>query len=272
MTEGSLQSILSSGLIALLSSGIAYKCAFFKRPLFERAPIRLFHVLSVFSIYLGLPLLLQLVSLSLSSPGLIMARQFFIVISILLVLFFYMQADKEGAFQAAFKNPQSRSSRFYDFGLGMMSWLIAFPWVILMGQICDLLLYVMFNFESYEQVAVRYLRDNLQATSLMVIALISIVVLAPIIEEILFRATFQQYLKKWLSVRMSIVATSAIFASFHFSISQTLGNLSLIPSLLVFSCFLGYVYERQGSIFASIGLHCTFNLVSSLQILFFSEA
>jgi hypothetical protein len=106
----------------------------------------------------------------------------------------------------------------------------------------------------------------------MAVALIAVVIIAPIAEELLFRGTFQQYLRKFFSVKTSILLTAAIFACFHLSFSQGLGNFSLIPSLFIFSCFLGYIYERQGSLFASIGLHLAFNLASSLQILFFPES
>jgi membrane protease YdiL (CAAX protease family) len=92
------------------------------------------------------------------------------------------------------------------------------------------------------------------------------------VEELLFRGTLQQFLKKYFPVKTSIAITALVFACFHYSSAQDLGNFSLIPSLFVFACFLGYTYERQGSIFASIGLHITFNLASSFQILFFPES
>ena len=57
------------------------------------------------------------------------------------------------------------------------------------------------------------------------------------------------------------------FALFHFSSLQGVGNVSLILTLLVFGGFLGFIYERQSSLFASIGLHMTFNVASTLRIL-----
>jgi membrane protease YdiL (CAAX protease family) len=186
-------------------------------------------------------------------------------------LLFYIRTEGRGALTAAIKNPESKSSRWTDLGIGILTWFIAFPWVGVISQFCDFLLEALFNFQSYEQVAVRYLKDNLTSAPQLFIALISIVFIAPIVEELLFRGTLQQFLKKYFSIKTSIAITAFIFACFHFSSSQGLGNLSLIPSLFTFACFLGYVYERQGSIFASIGLHLTFNLASSFQILFFPE-
>lgn len=267
------QDIISIGLIGLVTNGIAYKSGFFKRPSYNRPSIRWTHLCAVFGIYLGalfvLPIFLLRLLGNLSIHA-VMTIQFSIVIATLLLLLLYIQTEKSGVMKIALKNPESSSSKWFDFGLGVVAWLIAFPWVGVVGQICDFVLEVFFNFHSYEQVAVRYLKDNLRSIPQATSALILIVLVAPIVEEILFRGTLQQYLKKFFSLKTSIAITAIIFACFHFSPMQGLGNFSLIPSLFVFSCFLGFVYERQGSIFASIGLHFTFNLLSSLQILFLS--
>jgi uncharacterized protein len=273
MLEDALQGIFFLGLMGLLTNGIAYHYGFFNLPGYPRPPVRFSHLISVFGIYLGFLLVLPIFAIKLidtSSQNSVMTLQFLLVAVMLATLLFYIRTEGRGALTASVKNPLSQSSRWMDFGLGMVVWLIAFPWVGVVSQICDFILESSFNYKSYEQVAVRYLRENLESTPQMLLALISIVIIAPIVEELLFRGTLQQYLKKYFSVKTSIALTALIFASFHFSTSQGLGNFSLIPALFSFACFLGYTYERQGSIFASIGLHLTFNLASSLQILFFS--
>lgn len=275
MLEDALQGIFFLGLIGFLTNAIAYRYGFFKLPGYPRPPVRFTHVLSVFGIYLGFLFFLPIFVLRLvGTPSMnsIVTIQFILVLAMFATLLFYIRTEGRGALTASVKNPMSESSRLTDFGLGMIVWFIAFPWVGVMSQICDFLLESLFNFKSYEQVAVRYLKENLESAPQMLLALISIVVIAPIVEELLFRGTLQQYLKKYLSVRTSIALTAIIFACFHYSATQGLGNLSLIPSLFTFACFLGYTYERQGSIFASIGLHLAFNLASSLQILLSPES
>lgn len=275
MLQDALRGVFFLGLIGVLTNGIAYHYGFFKLPDYPRPPVRLTHLLSVFGIYLGFLFVLPLFVLRLiSAPSVsaIMTLQFLLVVAMFVTLLFYIRTEGRGAMTASVKNPLSKSSRLTDFGLGMVVWLIAFPWVGVMSQICDFILESLFNFQSYEQVAVRYLKENLGSAPQTVLALLSIVIIAPIVEELLFRGTLQQFLKKYCSVKVSIVLTAAIFACFHFSASQGLGNLSLIPSLFTFACFLGYTYERQGSIFASIGLHLAFNLASSLQILLSPES
>lgn len=274
MLQDALESILLLGLMGFLTNAIAYKFGFFIRPACPRAPLRFVHLVSIFAIYLGFLFLLPTFVFHIfkvHSQGALITLQLVTVSALLVALIYYIRSKGQEAFASALKNRASPSSRWTDFGLGVIIWFVAFPWVGVVSQICDLVLELFFNFQSYEQVAVRYLKENLQSTPQTIIALFSIVVIAPIVEELLFRGTLQQYLKKYFSVKTSIIVTALIFSCFHFSYSQGLGNFSLIPSLFTFACFLGYIYERQGSIFASIGLHLTFNCASSLQILFFSE-
>ncbi len=274
MLQEALEGVLFLGLLGFLTAGIAYHYGFFNKPSFPRAKIQLMHLLAVFGIYFGFFFIIPLILHMLLPQGVssAMTFQFFIASAMFISLMLYIRGDKSGAMAAAIKNPESKSSRLTDFGIGVLVWFVAFPWVGVAGQICDFLLEALYNFQSYEQVAVRYLKETLQSTPQMVIALISIIIIAPIVEEILFRGTLQQFLKKYFSVKTSIALTALVFACFHYSPTQDLGNFSLIPSLFIFACFLGYTYERQGSIFASIGLHLSFNLASSFQILFFPES
>lgn len=271
MIQDALEGIIFLGLIGFITNIIAYRRGFFSRPSYPNPPIRLTHLISVFAIYFGYLFVLPLFLFRMiQSPTVneLMTLQFFIVIAMFLTLLFYIRTEGRGSLTVAIKNPESKSSIATDLGVGIAVWFVAFPWVAVVSQICDFVLEAFYNFKSYEQVAVRYLKDNLESPVQMALALISIVILAPIVEELLFRGTLQQFLKRYFSVRTSIIIASAIFACFHFSATQGLGNFSLIPSLFTFACFLGYTYERQGSIYASIALHLTFNLASSFQIIF----
>ena len=98
----------------------------------------------------------------------------------------------------------------------------------------------------------------------------TIVIAAPCIEEFLFRGCLQSFLKQYMSTKGAILFSSLCFSLFHFSLSQGLGNISLCASLFVFALFLGFIYET-GSLFASVGLHMTFNIVSAGRVLFFPE-
>lgn len=280
MISDSIYVLLIFGLLGLITNSIAWKNGFYEwHPL---PPPRIFfkQVISVFAIYIGVTFilshyfvgLLQRHSTGTVSLGLNITVQFLIVVSMVIALIFYGRTQSP-IFQKIWKNPAQAvaTSSTYDFFLGLAALFVAFPVVIVVGQFFDLLLYLFFQVETYEQTAVRYLKTTLVSPSLTMLAMITIVVIAPFIEEFLFRGTLQTYFKQRLSAKKAIILTSICFALFHFSPEQGLGNLSLIPSLFTFACFLGYVYERQGSLFASVGLHMAFNFINSLRIIFPSE-
>lgn len=283
MIVDSITIIFLFGLLGVAANASAWKKGFYILPSYPTPPLRFKHVASVFAIYLGatfflshyLYLLLQRLSSSSggASPSLalIFSTQFFLIFTLAIALIAYCRTQASKIFSAVVKNRASFSSRLFDWGLGFASWLLAFPIVVAIGQLCDLLLYLIWGVENYEQVAVRYLKTSLQSLPLQAMALISIIIIAPIIEEFLFRGTLQTYLKKHFNAKAAIFITSACFAFFHYSPEQGLGNLSLLPSLFTLASFLGFVYERQGSLYASIGLHMAFNLINTIRILLISE-
>ncbi len=120
-----------------------------------------------------------------------------------------------------------------------------------------------------EQTAVRFLMQVKETPLSLFLALFTIVVAAPIIEEYLFRGVFQSYLRKNLGSIKAIILTSAIFSLFHFSPSQGIQNISIILSLFILSLYLGFVFEKTRSLISSITLHLIFNLASALKIIFY---
>ena len=90
--------------------------------------------------------------------------------------------------------------------------------------------------------------------------LLSLVLLYPCVEEIIFRGFIQPFLAKRLHQRWSIfslanVLTSLLFVLAHFINHPPVWALAvLIPSLV-----FGYIQERTQNIAAPIILHCTYN-------------
>lgn len=167
----------------------------------------------------------------------------------------------EGAFQ-------SKRKTWRDMGLGSVTWLICYPLVIATGHLIALIIILIgFPHVEYEQVAVKYLKLTQSYPILFIIMGLLIVFVVPVIEEVLFRGCLQTWLKQYLSRSQAIVTTSIIFALFHFSGAQGIDNIQLLASLFLLSCFLGFLYERQRSLWAPIGLHATFNAISVLMIL-----
>lgn len=157
-----------------------------------------------------------------------------------------------------------------DIKIGLLGWIIGSFLAFLLGQISDLCLYLKFGELHYEQAAVHQLKVALANPPILVATLFSILIFAPIAEEFLFRYALQNYLKKYLNTKYAILVAGFAFALLHLSPSQGIGNITLMISLWTLGSFLGWVYERQGSLLTSITLHAIFNGVSTLQIIFFS--
>jgi hypothetical protein len=199
--------------------------------------------------------------------------QLVVIGCIFLLFFLYARSEDPILFKKIWKNksaPNALPIR-YDIAMGILTWFIAFPLVALIGEISDMLLYVFCGLQNYEQVAVRYLKSNLVSLETMIIPLFIILFAAPAIEEFLFRGLLQSFFKKHMEIKKAIALSSLCFALFHFSPSQGIGNISLLVSLFTFALFLGFIYERQSSLFASLATHITFNTFSTVRILFFPE-
>jgi uncharacterized protein len=87
------------------------------------------------------------------------------------------------------------------------------------------------------------------------------VVIAPVIEEVLFRGLLQTLMLSYgYGPWTSIAVCSFFFLLFH-------ANLSHWPALFVLSIGIGYSYERSGSLFRPIFIHALFNSVSIITAL-----
>jgi membrane protease YdiL (CAAX protease family) len=92
------------------------------------------------------------------------------------------------------------------------------------------------------------------AAQVKIVTVISAVILAPVVEELLFRGLLQSALARrlrspWWGVLLSAVA----FGVFHHPVSDT------ILTLTFFGVVLGYAYARTRSLILVILLHAVFN-------------
>lgn len=90
-----------------------------------------------------------------------------------------------------------------------------------------------------------------------------VVVLAPVAEEIFFRAFFYRALRTRLRVWSASLITGCVFASVHLQYYAEPALLLVIAAFGIGQCLL---YERTGSLFAVIATHAAFNTVASLEI------
>lgn len=104
-----------------------------------------------------------------------------------------------------------------------------------------------------------------------VLVFIVAVVVAPILEEMIFRGLFQTVIRSLLETRfsglksrhhiwMAILISSGLFSIVH-------GNVPHWPALFILGVCLGYAYEKSGSLFRPIFIHAFFNAITVLFVL-----
>ena len=154
--------------------------------------------------------------------------------------------------------------------LGAAIWFVVFPFVLVFSEIVDLVVWFFFHHTRVEQIVVQKFKQTFNYPWLFSLTAVEIITIVPLSEEFLFRGLLQNWLKKRLGGPFwGVVCSAAIFASFHFSPELGLSNIQLLSSLFMLGCALGFLYERQRSLWAPIGLHSFFNLMS-LFFLFIS--
>lgn len=207
-------------------------------------------------------------SLSISTISGIQLITMCIILSCLLL---FMLAAGSKLLMRIWKDNTS-DSIVYDFGMGIIAWFLSFPVVVVINDLLDYLIVAVFGPKQYEQAAVRFVKTAMQNPEALIMSMLSVLVFAPIIEEFLFRGCLQNYLKQRLGYKVAVQISAFCFAIFHLTPSQGIGNFSFAISLFILGLFLGFLYEKQGSLFAPIGLHMTFNVVSAMRILFIPES
>jgi membrane protease YdiL (CAAX protease family) len=102
--------------------------------------------------------------------------------------------------------------------------------------------------------------DNLVAGFAVSLA---VIVVAPVAEEIFFRAFFYRALRTRLPVWSAALIDGIVFGSLHF---QGIDSAVILPVIAVFGVGQCLVYERTGSLFAVIAIHAAFNTVAMLSV------
>jgi len=107
-----------------------------------------------------------------------------------------------------------------------------------------------------QQIAVQVLETTKEPAQRAVFALAAIV-MAPLVEEILFRGILYPLLKHNGYPRLAFWGTSLLFAAIHIDLP------TFIP-LFVFGVILIWVYERTDTLLAPILTHAMFNMINFL--------
>ncbi|MHC4726678.1 MAG: lysostaphin resistance A-like protein [Planctomycetota bacterium] len=115
-----------------------------------------------------------------------------------------------------------------------------------------------------------------------ILIVVTAVIIAPVLEEMLFRGLFQTAIRSYLGIFRSmlvpqnapdaerttdryeawpaIVISSALFTMTH-------DNPGHWPALFILGICMGYAYEKSGSLFRPIFIHSIFNTISVIATL-----
>jgi membrane protease YdiL (CAAX protease family) len=274
-----LGSVIGFGVLTLVILFVALRAnyfAFLKEEVKWEFPIRWIHIAIVFAIYFAAviflsPLLIAVLRrLLTSSPAIALATWLNFLSSFFILAFIAIYCSTLPR-NVAWKIWRRSDRAFFiqDIGFASLSFIIAFPIVIFINETLDLIISRFFHIvELPDQLAVRFLKMTFEYPRYFFLSLVSITVFAPMLEEVLFRGFLQSFIRQHLGVKSAILITSLCFSFFHYSPEQGMSNISIIGSLFPLALFLGYVYEKQGSLFASMILHACFNSISVLNLYF----
>lgn len=91
------------------------------------------------------------------------------------------------------------------------------------------------------------------------------VVIAPVVEELAFRAGFYRFLRTRIQHALALLAPSLFFAALHVN-WQTLAGLYSLAPLVVLAIFFSLAYQHTGRIGTVIVAHALFNLNTVLVL------
>jgi membrane protease YdiL (CAAX protease family) len=103
------------------------------------------------------------------------------------------------------------------------------------------------------------LLDNDRSFSTLAWVFLAAVVLAPLVEELIYRVVLQTWLQKIAPPREALIAVAIIFAAVH----RLPDALPLLPLALI----LGYVYQQRRSFLTIVLIHMLFNAVNLILAL-----
>ncbi len=90
------------------------------------------------------------------------------------------------------------------------------------------------------------------------------VVVAPLVEEVIFRGALLSWLAKHMSARWAIMVSAGAFAAVHLADPNA---VLAVPSLFVIGVVLGWAAVRRGSLSFPIFIHAGVNLLGAILLM-----
>lgn len=93
---------------------------------------------------------------------------------------------------------------------------------------------------------------------------LAVVLVAPPVEELLFRGALLRSLQRRWSTAVAIFASAVVFAAVH--VIGDLGSGYVVPGLLLLGLISGYQAAKRGDLARSMLLHMGFNLLAAIAL------
>lgn len=162
---------------------------------------------------------------------------------------------------------KGRGSLTEDFGLRIR---VADAWVIFGGMLLSVVLGALIAPLSHiaggKQQAVVSELEHATGAKLAVLA-IGAGLLAPVVEELLFRGLLLRALLRKMPAVGAVAITGFSFAIVHWILDPSLGTFVAVPALFAMGMISAVVAVRTGDLSCSIFLHIGFNLVAILPVI-----
>lgn len=142
-------------------------------------------------------------------------------------------------------------------GSGIVTFLIALPIVTLVNVAWQAAMDYL-GLPAEQQDLLRLFTEAKDPALVSTMAILAVVI-APITEELLFRATLFRYLRTRTPRWVALLLPGTIFASLHVNWATLDGLASLLP-LITLAVIFSIAYERTGQIATAMIAHALFNL------------
>jgi membrane protease YdiL (CAAX protease family) len=146
---------------------------------------------------------------------------------------------------------------------GAVTFLVSLPFLLLAANVWELVL-KQFNLPTERQSLIAMFA-NAESPLLLMIMILLAIVIAPLTEELVFRAGLFRFLRGRAPRWVALAAPGLIFASLHVNWSTLEGLTSLAP-LVVLAVMFSLAYEHTGNIGTPIVAHALFNLNTVILI------
>jgi len=145
---------------------------------------------------------------------------------------------------------------------GIWAICIAIPCISILEFIVEYIMIDMLHYKPFQQDMSAYL-EYFSKVSMPVFYLFSFscVIIAPVVEEIVFRGILQNITVKWFGFFWGLVIPALIFSVLHCEFNEGVSNIALMLSIFPAALFMGYLYSMTGSLHLCILFHSIHNLI-----------